>query len=210
MSVFKFGQVEVASKDFHSTYQVTDIESIDLDKITVSEGVVVNKHDMRYTIGYEVEPGKIIPLYIKTPKNCLSSGVSRYNENSARKMGFNVGEDPTWIKQYEAIWWRIVEFLHAPGCGGFEMGGTLSGSPLNNEKYINPKLITWDEVIKTKFYGSCGVPYDKHCYATGVLKIGSVYKQGSNYYLQVFLKECKYREREGEFQSQLSDDEEWL
>ena len=73
----KFGQIEVASKDFHSVYEVTD--EVDLEKITISEGDAANKHDTRYTIGYEVELGKIIPLYIKTPKNCRSSGVSRYN-----------------------------------------------------------------------------------------------------------------------------------
>ena len=42
---------------------------------------------------------------------------------------------------------------------------------------------------------------------TGVLKISSVYRQGSNYHLQVFLKECKYRKRDVGFQSQLSDSE---
>ena len=56
----------------------------------MSEGVVANKHDERYTVGYEVEPGEIMPLCIKTPKDCLSSGVSRFNEASPWKMGFNV------------------------------------------------------------------------------------------------------------------------
>ena len=45
------------------------------------------------------------------------------------------------------------------------------------------------------------------CLATGVLKIGSVYRQRSDYYLQVFLKECKYRERDVIFKSLLSDNE---
>ena len=48
---FKFGEISVASKDFHSKYQVTD--NINLEKITVSEGSSANKHGMRYTIGYE-------------------------------------------------------------------------------------------------------------------------------------------------------------
>ena len=190
--MFKFGQIEVASKDFHSTYQVTDI--IDFEKITLSEGVVANKYDTRYTIGYEVEPGKFIPLYIKTPKSCWSSGVSRYNENSAWKMGFNVSEDPSWMKKYEMIWKRISELVNH----------SIEGDPTS--EWINPKLITWKDDIKTRFNGR-GIPYDKYCDATGVLKIGSVYKQGSTHYLQVFLKECKYQERDMEFKSQLSDDE---
>ena len=118
----------------------------------MSEGVVANKHDARFTIGYEVESGKIIPLCIKTPKDCLSSGVSRFNESSPWKMGFNVGGDEAFREQYEGIWWRVCEILHAPGCG-FEIGGCLTGEPLNNGKYINPKLITWDNEIRTRFRG---------------------------------------------------------
>ena len=65
-----------------------------------------------------------------------------------------------------------------------------------------------DDVIRTGFPGTSPEPEDiGSCYATGVLKIGSVYRQGSIYHLQVFLKECKYRERDVIFQSLLSDDE---
>lgn len=186
----KFGQIELASKDFNSAYQVTD--DVDLEKVRVSEGVVANKHDARYTIGYEVEPGKITPLYIKTPKDCISSGVSQYNESSPWKMGFNVGEDESWVKRYKAVFTKVEEL----------MSQVLTGTALNNEKYINPKLITWEGEIKTRFRGESTGP----CYATGILKIGSVYNQGSNYHLQVFLKECKTKARDDSFVSQLSDD----
>ena len=45
------------------------------------------------------------------------------------------------------------------------------------------------------------------CHATGILKIGSVYRHGGKHHLQVFLKECKYRKRDVSFESQLSDDD---
>ena len=83
--MYKFGQIEIASKEFNSVYEVTD--TVDYENIRLSEGVVANKHDTRYTVGYEVEVGKIVPLFIKTPKDCLSSGVSQYNESSPWKMG---------------------------------------------------------------------------------------------------------------------------
>ena len=66
-------------------------------------------------------------------------------------MGFNVSEDEAWVEQYKGIWWRICEILHAPGCGGFEIGGSLAGEPLNNCKYINPKLIFWNGENRTRF-----------------------------------------------------------
>jgi len=80
---------------------------------------------------------------------------------------------------------------------------------LSNGKYINPKLITWNGEIRTRFLGNSeSKPEDLGaCYATGILKIGSVYRQGANYHLQVFLKECKHKEREVSFKSQLSDDD---
>ena len=153
---FQFDGISIASKDFHSKYQVTDIFSIDLGKIVITKGISANKHDMRYIIGYKVEPGKIIPLFIKTPKNCWSSGVSRYNENSPWKMGFNVSEDSTWIDQYKIIWDRIEELLFQK----------LNGSPLSNNKYINPKLITWNGDIKTRFNRCYCVPFDQYCEVT--------------------------------------------
>ena len=114
-------------------------------------------------------------------------------------MGFKVSEDEAWVKDYEAIWITIEECL---------LKKSLQGKPLSSGKYVNPKLITWDGEIRTGFRGTSPEPeVIGSCYATGVLKIGSVYRQGSNYHLQVFLKECKYRERDVIFQSLLSDDE---
>lgn len=197
--MYKFGQIEIASKEFNSVYQVTD--TVDCEKIRLSEGVVTNKHDTRYTVGYEVEPGKIVPLYVKTPKDCLSLGVCQYNESSPWKMGFNVSEDGAWVDRYRSIYPKIEELLRQK----------LTGEPLSNGKYVNAKLITWDGEIRTRFRGNAwGKPEDiGACHATGVLKVGSVYWQGGNYHLQVFLKECKYKERDTSFVSQLSDDD-WV
>ena len=196
--MFKFGEIEIESKKFNSEYQVQ--KDLELEKIRISEGVVANRYDTRFIIGYEVEPGVIVPLHIKTPKSCFSSGVSRYNESSSWKMGFDVGGDEAWICQFDAIWRKVEELLSCK----------LGGAPLNNEKYINPKLIFWNGENRTRFREGKYTRYIEEipaCHATGVLKIGSVYRQGLNYHLQVFLKECKYRQRDVSFESQLSDDE---
>ena len=94
-------------------------------------------------------------------------------------MGFNIGGDEAWTRQYEAVWKKVEELL----------GEGLTGESLNSGKYVNPKLITWNGKIKTGFGGTSWIsePEDiGSCYATGVLKIGSVYRQGSNYHLLVF------------------------
>ena len=79
--MYKFGNFEIESKKFNSEYQVQ--KDVELEKIRISEGVVANKHDERHTVGYGVAPGVVVPLCIKTPKDCLSSGISRYNEASS-------------------------------------------------------------------------------------------------------------------------------
>ena len=193
--MYKFGQIEIASKEFNSVHQIQ--KDVDAEKIRVSEGVVANRCDTRYTIGYEVELEEIVPLYIKTPNSCFSSGVSWYNESSPWKMGFNVSSDEAWVKRYDEIWATVEELL----------AKKLTGKPLRNG-YMNAKLITWDGPIRTGFRGTSREPEDiGFCEATGFLKLGSVYRQGWNYHLQVFLKECIYKEKDVIFKSLLSDDD---
>ena len=195
--MYKFGQIEIESKRFNSEYQVQ--KDVELDKIRVSEGVVANRCDTRFIIGYEVESGVIVPLHIKTPKSCFSSGVSRYNEASPWKMGFNTSEEEAWMIQYAAVWETVEELLEQK----------LTGHPLRNG-WLNAKLITWDGEIRTRFIRNNSLVRLEgigSCKATGVLKVSSVYQQGSNCHLQVFLKECKYKERDVIFNSLLSDEE---
>ena len=54
-------------------------------------------------------------------------------------MGFNVAEAETWIRQYESIWKKVQGISRQK----------LEEAPLNNGKYVNPKLISWDGEIRT-------------------------------------------------------------
>ena len=84
MFSFKFGQIEVAPKDFPKQRQITDIFTIDVNKVVLSDKVSCNYgKDWRHIVGYQVDGKTIIPLFIKTPKNMLSYGVSQYDRNSA-------------------------------------------------------------------------------------------------------------------------------
>ena len=156
-----------------------------------------NGKDWRYTVGYQVDGETIIPLFIKTPKNIFSYGVSQYDKNSAYSMSFNVSEAPEWVLQYRNIWNEVESQL-------FEK---LATGPIKGEgKYVHGKLKMWKERIKTNFHGQ-DVPYDICCNATAVLKIDSVYKQGKNYHPQVYVEECKYTDAENQQCNMLSDDD---
>ena len=105
--MLKFGQKEVTTKDFYGQRQITDIFTIDVNKVGVSDKVPCsNGKDCRYIVGYQLDEALII-LFIKTHENIFSYGVSQYNKNSAYTMSFNVSEKETWKNQYKKIWNEI-------------------------------------------------------------------------------------------------------
>ena len=61
--MFKFGQKEVAAKDFYRQRQITDILTINVNRVVVSDKVSFNNgKDCRYIVGYQVN-GALITLY---------------------------------------------------------------------------------------------------------------------------------------------------
>ena len=63
MKMFKFGQKEVAAKDFYRQRLITDILTINVNRVVVSDKVSFNNgKDCRYIVGYQVN-GALITLY---------------------------------------------------------------------------------------------------------------------------------------------------
>ena len=87
--MFKFGLIEVVSKDFHKQRQMTNIFTIVVNKVVLSDKIPCNNgKDWWYIVGYQVNGETIIPLFIKKPKIIFSYGVSQYDKNSAYTMSF--------------------------------------------------------------------------------------------------------------------------
>ena len=102
--MLKFGQKEVKAIDFYGQRQITYLFTIYVNNVVVSDKVSCNNgKDCRYTVGSQVD-GVAIPLFIKTPENIFSYGVSQYDKNSAYTMSFNVSEAEEWVAQYKKIW----------------------------------------------------------------------------------------------------------
>ena len=169
---------------------------IDVNKLVVSDKVPWNNgKDCCYTVGYQVD-GALIPLFIKTPKNIFSYGVSQYDKSSAYTMSFNVSEEKAWVSQYKNIWNEIESQLLEK----------LASGPIKGEgSSVNGKLKTWKEGIKIYFHDQ-DAPYDMHCNATAVLKIRSFIK-GNNHHPQVYVEECKYTDAENQQCNMLSGDD---
>ena len=101
--MFKFGQEEVTNKDFYGQRKITDIFAIYINKVVVSDKVPCNNgKDCCYVLGYQADR-VLVPLFIKTPGNIFSKGVSQYDKNSVCTMSFDVTEEKAWKNQYEKI-----------------------------------------------------------------------------------------------------------
>ena len=185
---------EVTTKDFYGQRQITDIFMIDINKVVVSDKVPCNNgKDCRYIVSYHVD-GALVPLLLR---HLNGYAISQYDKSSAYTMPFNVSEEKRWVSQYKKIWYEVDSQLFEP----------LATGPIKREgRYVNDKLKTLKECIKTNFHCQ-DVPYDMHCNATAVLRIDSVYKQGKNYHHQVYVEECKYTDAEKQQSSMLSDDD---
>ena len=150
--MLKLGEKEVKTKDFYGQRQITDIFTIDVNNVVVSDKVPCNNgKDCRYIVGYQA--------------------IKIWNEVESQL--------------FEKMATELIE---------------------REGRYINGKLKTWKEHIKTNFHGP-DVPYDMHCNATAVLKIGSVYKQGKNYHPQIYAEEFKYTDPERKQCIMLVDDD---
>ena len=62
--------------------KITDIFTIDVTKVVLSDKVPCNNGKECHYIGYQANEA-LMPLFIKTPKNIFSYGVSQYDKNSA-------------------------------------------------------------------------------------------------------------------------------
>ena len=108
--MFKFGQKEVAAKSFYRKRQITDIFTTDVNKVVVSDKMSCNNEkDGHYIVGYQVDE-VLIPLFIKTPKNIFSYGVSQCDKNSYT-MSFSVFEASEGVLQYNKIWNEVESQL---------------------------------------------------------------------------------------------------
>ena len=69
--MLKFGQKEVKAKDFHRQRQISDIYTMDVNKLMVSDKMPCsNGKDCHYILGYQADQ-TLMPLFIKKTKKCV-------------------------------------------------------------------------------------------------------------------------------------------
>ena len=95
----KFNNVKINKKEFRESKQAIDLDSVDTDKIVVSDRFKHSEEGFKYFIGYQ-EDEIVKPLCIILPQ---MNGHIKYFENGGNNMSFLIKNSEVWEK-YEDIW----------------------------------------------------------------------------------------------------------
>ena len=109
-------------------------------------------------------------------------GYIKYFKNSGKIISFIVKNDDV-LDKYNAIWDRIKETL------SIKFHSMLH----YDDKYIKTKVREFNGVIKTNFLGNEKPKESMHCITC--ITIDSVRRIEKKNNLQVYLEECKYKQR---------------
>ena len=143
-----FNNIKVNKKEFHKSKQAIDLDSVDTDKIVVSDRFKHNEEDFKYFIGYQ-EDEIVKPLCIILPQ---MNGYIKYFENGGKNMSFLIKNSEVWEK-YEDISDVIKNKLIIK----------FHSQPIYENKYLKTKIREFDGSIKTNFLGN-NVPKENTYY----------------------------------------------
>ena len=95
----KFGDKEVNKTEFYSSKQAISLDSVDLDKIVVSNKWKISETTCKYLCGY-LNNDTIQPLCVFLPQ---MNGYIKYFDNVGKNMSF-VTDDEKVYDKYNEIW----------------------------------------------------------------------------------------------------------
>ena len=177
----KFGDTEVNKKEFYLSKQAISLDSVDLDKIVVSNKWKISEITCKYLCGY-LNNDTIQPLCVILPQ---MNGYIKYFDNGGKNMSF-VTDDEKVYDKYNEIWEVIRKLLKVK----------FTVNPVRDDKYLVAKLKIFNSVNKTTFTNDF-IPFERHHYdCIPVIDIDSVLKiDNKRAYPQAYLEQCKYKLR---------------
>ena len=121
----KFGDKEVNKKEFYSLKQAILLDSVDLDKIVVSNKWKISETTCKYLCSY-LNNDNIQPLCVILPQ---MRGYIKYFDNGSKNMSF-VTDDEKVYDKYNEIWEVIRKLLKVK----------FTVNLVRDDKYIVAKL----------------------------------------------------------------------
>ena len=142
----KFNNIKINKKEFHKSKQAIHLDSIDTDKIVVSDKFRHSEEGLKYFTGYQED--KIVePLCIILPQ---MNGYIKC----------------VWDKYEEKIWSAIKNKLNI----------NFQSQPIYENKYLKGKVRESDGNIKTNFLGNNLPKENTYYTCVGCIPIDSVLK----------------------------------
>ena len=175
----KFGDKEVDKKEFYSSKQAISLDSVDLNKIVVSNKWKINDTTYKYLCGY-LNNNFIQPLCVIFPQ---MSGYIKYFDYGGKNMSF-VTDDKEIYKKYNEIWEVVRKLLKLK----------FTVSLVRDDKYIIAKLKIFNGINRTTFTNNI-IPFEENHYTCiSAIDIDSVLNiDNKRAYPQDYLEQCKYR-----------------
>ena len=175
----KFGDKEVDKKEFCSSKQTILLDSVDLNKIVVSNKWKINDRTYKYLCAY-LNNDVIQPLCVTLPQ---MGGYIKYFDDGGKNMSF-VTDDEEVYEKYNKIWEVVRKLLKLK----FTVG------PVRDDKYIIAKLKIFNGINRTTFTNNI-IPIEKNHYTCiSTIDIDSVLKiNNKRAYPQAYLKQFKYK-----------------
>ena len=166
-------------KKFHASNQAIALNSIDTDKIVVSDKFKHSDNGSKYFIGYLDNGDIITPLCVVLPQ---ISGYIKYFDDGGKNKYFKIEDDIVYLGYIET-WNKIKKASNI----------RFHSQHVYDEKYINTKVKTFNIVINTVFSDN-DIPKERNHYiCIAAICIDSIVKTDKNNYRQVYLERCKYK-----------------
>ena len=131
-----FGDKKIKKKDFYNNKKQFNIKDIDINKILISKPESYDKNNVRkYFIRYNDKT--ISPLQLFLPK---MTGYLNIFKDGTRKMSFLI-DNNEFLERYTTTWDKISDLINKK----------IDSDPVYNNKYINTKIRSYNNDIKTNF-----------------------------------------------------------
>ena len=184
----KFGDKEVDKKEFYSSKQAISLDSVDLDKIVVSNKWKINETTYKYLCGY-LNNDAIQPLCVILPQM-----------HGYKNMTFVTDNEKVYDK-YNEIWEVIRKLLKVK----------FAVNPVRDDKYLIAKLKIFNKINRTTFNddnNKNNIPKERNHYiCIPAIDIDSVLKiDNKRAYPQAYLEQCKYKLKKRKIVNYIDDE----
>ena len=177
-----FGDKKIDKKDFYNNKNQFNIKDIDINKILISKPESYDKNNMRkYIIGYN--DNAISQLQLFLPK---MMGYLNIFEDGTRKTSLFT-DNNEFLGRYTTIWGKISDLINKK----------FDSDPVYNKKYINTKIRSYNNDIKTNFHDidnkNNKLPEKNKPYkCMSLISLDSIIKINKKYFPQTRLQACVY------------------